>query len=1286
MFERSPPPAPGGGRYRLRWPLDASHTAWRAAHEALGVDVLLRYGRDPELLRAARAEAASPHPLLPAVLDTGQDDTGRYWRVDALAAGTPLARALEVDGPWAESEALELILRLLDLYAVAAAGSFPVPTPTIHSLWVVRTSRGATRVQLQLQQEPPPTNVTLDPELDAPEPSPCAELLQLAEHLLAGAEVPLAASIRASFPTLTLLSEQLSAVERGEEGFRAAIDRLRALARPAQSAPQVAARRTVGRRYELLNALGAGGMGAVYRALDRLSGRVVSLKIAHGGPAARATVDREFRMLSELRHPHLLEVLDYGLDDAEGPFLVSALYENAQDLTAAAESRPLPARMVLVAQLGAALAYLHAHGVLHRDIKPANVVVVDGHLRLLDFGISVDEHDPLAGRRAGTLGYMAPEVAAGAAPTRASDLWSFGVVAAEVLLGAVGGRFEVGASGGASDELEGILAPLLAPVPEARPERLDETVAQLQRLAQQSPASAQAAAYRSPRFIGRTRELARLADATLRLAQGQGGTLRFEGPSGVGKSRLLERIRTQALLGGLPVVAIAGDRVEAGARSVWRPAIGWWVANGRVDPMARAAFARLEPSLADAMAAPSAPAVTPAESADQLLVAFSFAAEQANRPLLLIIDDAERLGPLDRRVLDVLCRASARAPLFVLCTSTDGAVGLGGEAAALGPLDALDAERLARALGLSDAAMALHEGNPGALVDIATDPGGEGSSVGRAERRVAALSAPAAGVLTAAAVLGGDLDDELLRAVLAPALAVQVDDAVAEGLRVGVLTRARERARVANPRCAALLAARMDAGTAGALRRAAAGRLAERVPAPSRVIAGLYEACGDAAAAAPWLRRAGQDALALGDLADGAALLERAGPPDGAADAADWSYQIGEARYFLGQRDAAEARLRGAVAAVGPAAPRSTAGWSGFFAWEVARLLLPTFFRRRAAANLAPAMHTLALCAYSDSRPFTGTLFLLGGLNHALAWAEFTQVTVLLSSLHLTFGTVGLHGAARALQRRVERARMQLATPEDAYGAYISEAFYLVGVGEWEQARARAGVAEQAARAIGKLRTADEALLALAWCEQARGACPESVPPFAALDANAERRGDDQMVFWARTGLVYAALWDGDAALAAHYLDACTPCGSPDDTLLPVLRAAVHAQRGEWTACWQSAALAHTRHPADVHGRGVHLATLYLLCDTLSRARVSNDPGLRAAQPLIAEALAARLAQLRRHLPVAPIVAPWAHLVGARVAEAAGDAAAAASERQQGAAAARARGVRVAGLLAPLAG
>jgi serine/threonine protein kinase len=205
--------------------------------------------------------------------------------------------------------------------------------------------------------------------------------------------------------------------------------------------------------YEILDLVGAGGMGEVYRARDPRLGREVAVKVLTEGmalePDRLARFEREGRAVAALNHPNILTVYDVGTHEG-APYVVTELLQG-ETLRELVSRRVPTARQALgfAVQIAQGLAAAHAKGIVHRDVKPGNVfVTVDGRVKLLDFGLAklVDrgtsdsleptESSPTqAGRLLGTVGYMSPEQARALPLDERTDLFSFGVVLYELLSG-----------------------------------------------------------------------------------------------------------------------------------------------------------------------------------------------------------------------------------------------------------------------------------------------------------------------------------------------------------------------------------------------------------------------------------------------------------------------------------------------------------------------------------------------------------------------------------------------------------------------------------------------------------------------------------------------------------------------------------------------------------------------------------------------------------------------------------------------------------------------------------
>lgn len=197
---------------------------------------------------------------------------------------------------------------------------------------------------------------------------------------------------------------------------------------------------TIG-RYQVIERLGGGAMGMVYRGFDPEIHRVVAIKQMRSeldSPDARTRFVREARAAGALLHPNIVSVFDFGEQDGE-PYLIMEYVEGRTLQTQIANSRsvPLAARLMLLEQLCAGLAYAHARGVIHRDIKPANLMVDgNGTLKICDFGVArLSTSASLTSAIVGTLNYMSPEQWAGGPVDHRTDVFAVGVVAYELLTG-----------------------------------------------------------------------------------------------------------------------------------------------------------------------------------------------------------------------------------------------------------------------------------------------------------------------------------------------------------------------------------------------------------------------------------------------------------------------------------------------------------------------------------------------------------------------------------------------------------------------------------------------------------------------------------------------------------------------------------------------------------------------------------------------------------------------------------------------------------------------------------
>ena len=207
--------------------------------------------------------------------------------------------------------------------------------------------------------------------------------------------------------------------------------------------------------YEILGALGAGGMGEVYRARDSRLGRDVAIKVLPSGlasdPERLKRFEREARSASSLNHPNIVTIYDIGSENGVSFIAMELVKGKPLRSELFAPGMPIRRLLQLGAQMAEGLARAHAAGIVHRDLKPENVMVTeDDHVKILDFGLAkLTQPDSSGGTTiaptmtgatqegviVGTVGYMSPEQAAGLPVDYRSDQFSLGSILYEMATG-----------------------------------------------------------------------------------------------------------------------------------------------------------------------------------------------------------------------------------------------------------------------------------------------------------------------------------------------------------------------------------------------------------------------------------------------------------------------------------------------------------------------------------------------------------------------------------------------------------------------------------------------------------------------------------------------------------------------------------------------------------------------------------------------------------------------------------------------------------------------------------
>ncbi|RMG78053.1 MAG: serine/threonine-protein kinase PknK [Chloroflexi bacterium] len=375
--------------------------------------------------------------------------------------------------------------------------------------------------------------------------------------------------------------------------------------------PRQTSSNLIGKRYELQNTIGRGGMGVVYRAIDHLTGQLVALKqvIAQdtpnlmdsengGGRHFRLALAQEFKLLASLHHPYIIEVKDYGFDDQNHqPYFTMELLENAYPITQVTQNSSLQEKLTYLVQMLQALTYLHRRGILHRDLKPANVLVFQGQIKVLDFGLSTmqDRNTSQSSitQTAGTIAYLAPEVLMGSTPSESADLYAVGMIAYEILanqypfndasvatlINDVIHTYPDCSQLDISADLALVIERLIQKDPEARYPTARDAIHALE-TAYGTPLLTNTIATResflqSARLIGRDSELYQLHTSLKNAQAGIGSAWLIGGESGVGKSRLLDELRNLAMVNGALVMRDYSSHEAQTPYHSWRAILQW---------------------------------------------------------------------------------------------------------------------------------------------------------------------------------------------------------------------------------------------------------------------------------------------------------------------------------------------------------------------------------------------------------------------------------------------------------------------------------------------------------------------------------------------------------------------------------------------------------------------------------------------------------------------------------------------------------------------------------------
>lgn len=451
----------------------------------------------------------------------------------------------------------------------------------------------------------------------------------------------------------------------------------------------------INNRYLLLEAIGTGAMGTVYRAVDRLTGQTVALKRVNllaqrdlsGHVDLRLLLAQEFRMLASMRHPNIISVLDYGFDENRQPYYTMELLENKQDVLSYTQQLPLGHKIAIFVQVLQALDYLHRRGVIHRDLKPANVQVIDKQVKVLDFGLAIMRDNSRTDEVVGTVPYLAPEVLYGEPATEASDLYAVGVMAyqaitgqhpfdgptnADIINNTLYNEPDYTPLIGLDENVLSVIARLLARQPERRFQTAQEVITAIANLSGKRYVYETAATRESllgaARFVGRDAELMELSDALTRAMKGEGSAWLVAGESGVGKTRLLEELRVVALVKGAMV--LHGQNIREGGEpyTLWRDTLRRLTLRSEFTDEEASLLKLLLPDIDTLLDRPVPPAPDlPAQIIqEKLLRVIEDLFERQRQPIVLILEDLQWMRPESLAIMKHLNMLAPKLPLLIV--------------------------------------------------------------------------------------------------------------------------------------------------------------------------------------------------------------------------------------------------------------------------------------------------------------------------------------------------------------------------------------------------------------------------------------------------------------------------------------------------------------------------------------------------------------------------------------------------------------------------------------------
>jgi tetratricopeptide (TPR) repeat protein len=942
-----------------------------------------------------------------------------------------------------------------------------------------------------------------------------------------------------------------------------------------------AAARLIGRRYEPIQPAGPSS-DTLAKALDRLTSKVVTIQRItrlNGGDGeltqARVKLARVFRDLAALRHPNLVGVLDFGFENEVSPYFVLDLRDAGVSLRAALRDQPERPIFDDLVQILRALSYLHRHRMHIGALTLDDVFVIEHDVKVLPL------HDVVQTERR-----VAP-----ASENRASvaaDLHAFGLLALQVL----SLRFPSATTRGSDTtdlsalevepKVKSVLARLLRSDAAQRFEHADAVIDALADAMGRSLAAetfqTRESRLRAAPLMGREAEVTQLSAAVEDVCRGSGGAWLICGESGVGKSRLLDEVRTLSLVHGALVLR-GQEQSEGGSPyRLFRDALRWLALLTDLDELEAGVLLPIVPDLAsvlDRLAAPAPELDASSMHARTCDVVTSILRRQ-KQPIVLLLEDVQWSRSDSLELLKRVVPITTDMPLLVVATArNDERPGLRDALTGMKPLDLqrLSQEAVENLLVAMTGETARRpelvsliwretEGNAFFLVEVMRALAEESGGMARIgagslpekvfaggvrrviARRLDQVPQDARPLLGMAAVMGRTIDLNLL-ATLAPE--ADLERWCTQCVEASVLERTAEGTRFAHDKLREGVLAELAPEDQRKLARLVAGAI-ERGPADradrSSLLAHHYGKAGDREKESLYAALSGEQAIGSFAVAEGKALLSRAlelseETSATASGRARLHRLLGEACYYEGKFDQSRSHLTCTLSLLGIAMPVSRFDWVLLLVRQLfLQLLLYTGLIRPTRVDAAAARdaNEASWAAARAANIYSYDMDMLRALT--LSLISVNQVRRGAQENPFGLGVLGYAGASFKLKAGASyfrRARQCAVRTPDSRRSLADvlhlQASYLISVGRLEDANRVALESADVAEELGDQMGASVGLNIAAICDHTRGRLPRMLS--RSLNNQTYSDGEHRLLRVCSLSLALCELGQPDEALAA---------------------------------------------------------------------------------------------------------------------------------------------------------